>query len=309
MKASRRVTVIAGVLVAGCMLASVALVHHLDQVRTGASLEEVLYIPSPKALKRMSLGYDGLLADVYWTRAVQYFGTKHRVGAKRYDLLAPLLEITTYLDPQLVVAYEYGSNFLAPAPPNGAGMPRRAIDLQEYGIRNNPNEWRLYYELGFIYYMDLKDYAGATEAFARGTRVPNAHPFLRLLAGQMAEHAGDLQTARMMWTATYQTSTETAIRANAAAHLRALQVDEDVTRLEALVASYREQTGHFPASFSELEAAGILRGTPVDPLGHPYKLMPNGRVEVRSPDDFPFIQKGAPPGYVPPEAPKVLPTD
>ena len=309
MKASRRITVITGVLLVAFMMTSVALVHHLDQVRTGATLEEILYIPSPKVLKRMSLGYTGLAADVYWTRAVQYFGNKHHLGARNYDLLAPLLEITTYLDPQLVVAYEYGSNFLAPAPPNGAGMPRRAIDLQEYGIRNNPNEWRLYYQLGFIYYMDLQDYKGATEAFVRGTRVPNAHPFLKLMAGRMAEHAGDLQTARMMWTATYQTTTEQAIKYNAAAHLRALQVDEDVTNLEALTASYKEKTGHFPASFAELEAGGILRGVPVDPLGHPYKLMPNGRVEVHSPDDLPFIAKGTPPGYTPPAAPKILPTD
>jgi tetratricopeptide (TPR) repeat protein len=309
MKASRRITVITGVLLVVCMLASVALVHHLDQVRTGATLEEILYIPSPKALKRMSLGYTGLAADVYWTRAVQYFGNKHHLGAKNYDLLAPLLEITTYLDPQLVVAYEYGSNFLAPAPPNGAGMPQRAIDLEEYGIRNNPNEWRLYYQLGFIYYMDLKDYKGATDAFVRGTKVPNAHPFLKLMAGRMAEHAGDLQTARMMWTATYQSTTEQAIKYNAAAHLRALQVDEDVTNLEALIANHKDKTGHFPASFAELEAVGMLRGVPVDPLGHPYKLMPKGRVEVRSPDDLPFIEKGTPPGYTPPAAPKILPTD
>jgi hypothetical protein len=309
MKASRQITVITGVLLVVCMLGSVALVHHLDQVRTGATLEEILYVPSPKVLKRMSLGYTGLAADVYWTRAVQYFGNKHHLGAKNYDLLAPLLEITTYLDPQLVVAYEYGSNFLAPAPPNGAGMPRRAIDLQEYGIRNNPNEWRLYYQLGFIYYMDLQDYKGATEAFVRGTKVPDAHPFLKLMAGQMAEHAGDLQTARMMWSATYQTTTEQAIKYNAAAHLRALQVDEDVTNLEALIAQYKAKTGHFPAGFAELQTAGVLRGVPVDPLGHPYKLMPNGRVEVRSPDDLPFIEKGTPPGYKPPEAPKILPTD
>ena len=70
-------------------------------------LEEVLYISSPKALKKMSLGYDGLLADIYWTRAVQYFGGKHHEGAHHFNLLAPLLEITTTLDPHLLVAYEY----------------------------------------------------------------------------------------------------------------------------------------------------------------------------------------------------------
>lgn len=309
MKASQQVTVVFSLLLVGCLAGSVLLLRRLDQMRAGATLEEVLYISSPKALKKMSLGYDGLLADVYWTRAVQYFGSKHHEGAHAFDLLAPLLEITTTLDPHLLTAYEYGANFLAPKPPNGGGMPERAIQLQEFGIRNNPNEWRLYYNEGFIRYMDLKDYAGAAEVFARGARVPNAHPFLAALAGKMAEHAGDQQMARMMWSTSYQTTKDNNVHANAAAHLRALQVDEDVTNLEALTGRYQQQTGHFPASFSELQAAGLLRGTPVDPLGHTYKLMPDGRVEVRVPDDLPFIQKGTPPGYVAPVAPKFLPAD
>jgi hypothetical protein len=309
MKASQRITVLFSLLLVGCVTASVLLLRRLDQVRTGATLEEVLYISSPQALKKLSLGYDGLLADIYWTRAVQYFGNKHHDGARRYDLLAPLLEITATLDPHLLVAYEYGANFLAPKPPNGGGMPERAIELEEFGIRNNPDEWRLYYNDGFIHYMELKDYAGAAEVFARGSRVPNAHPFLAILAGKMAEHAGDRQMAGMMWSTTYQSTRDRNVRANAAAHLRALQVDEDVTNLEALTSRYREQTGHFPGSFSDLETAGLVRGAPIDPLGHAYKLTPDGRVEVRVPDDLPFIQKGTPPGYVPPLAPKFLPTD
>ena len=309
MSGSRRVTIVFSILLASCLAASVLLLRRMDQTRTSATLEEVLYISSPKALKRLSLGYDGLLAAIYWTRAVQYFGSKHHSGARRYDLLAPLLEITTALDPHLLVAYEYGANFLAPKPPEGGGMPERAIELEEFGIHNNPNEWRLYYNEGFIRYMELKDYAGAAEVFARGARVPNAHPFLAVLAGSMAEHAGDQQMARMMWSTTYQTTKDSNVRANAAAHLRALQVDEDVTNLEALTGRYQQQTGHFPASFSDLEAAGLLQGTPRDPLGRTYNLMPDGRVEVRTPDDFPFIQKGTPAGYVPPDAPKFLPSD
>jgi hypothetical protein len=309
MKASRQVTIVFSLLLVGCVGGSVLLLRRLDKLRTGATLEEVLYISSPKALKKMSLGYDGLLADIYWTRTVQYFGSKHHDGSKSFNLLAPLLEITTTLDPHLLVAYEYGANFLAPKPPNGGGMPERAIELEEFGIRNNPDEWRLYYNEGFIRYMELKDYAGAAEVFARGSRVPNAHPFLAILAGKMAEHAGDQQMAGMMWSTTYQTSKDNTVRANAVAHLRALQVDEDVARLEALTGRYQQQTGRFPSSFSELQAAGLLHGTPVDPLGHTYKLMPNGRVEVRVPDDLPFIQKGTPAGYVAPVAPKFLPTD
>ena len=129
------------------------------------------------------------------------------------------------------------------------------------------------------------------------------------MAAQMAEHAGDLQTARMMWTTMYQSTHDQSIKANAAAHLRALQVDEDISVLETLVARYRDRTGRSPSSFSDLAAAGFLRGMPVDPVGHPYRLMPDGQVVVRVPDDLPFLKRGVPPGYVPPVKPKLLPTD
>jgi len=309
MSRSRQTTITAGVILVACLSGSALLLHHLDRIRSRATLEEVLYVSSPKALKRLSLGYDGLLADVYWTRAVQYFGNKHHTDAADYHLLAPLLEITTTLDPHLTVAYEFGASFLAPPPPSGGGVPDRAIQLLEYGIRNNPDEWRLYYNLGFVYYMDLKDYSRAADAFARGSRVPNANALLRVLAGRMAEHAGDIATARLMWNAAYQSTRDSSVRANASAHLRAIQVDEDVTHLESLTASYRQRTGHFPSTFTELRSLGMLNQTPVDPLGVPYKLVSGGGIEVREPDKLPFIEKGIPPGYVPPRVPKFLPSD
>jgi hypothetical protein len=183
-------------------------------------------------------------------------------------------------------------------------MPERAVKLAEFGIQNNPQEWRLYYELGFIHYMELKDYPGAAEAFARGAEIPGAHPWMKLLAARMAEHAGDLDTARMMWITTYRNTEDRDIRANALAHLNAIQVDADVTRLEQLVAQYREKNGRTPTNLNDLVSAGLLPGIPVDPTGRPYKLTAEGRIEVRVPDDLPFLEKGTPPGYVPPQMPK-----
>jgi tetratricopeptide (TPR) repeat protein len=309
MKPSRRITIVAGALLIICLAGSVLLLLHIDRERKGATLEEVLYISSPTLLKRMSLGYDGLLADVYWTRAVQYFGDKLTRGSEHFDLLAPLLEITTTLDPHLLVAYEYGSNFLAPKIPGGADQPQRAIKLVEFGIRNNPNQWHLYYDLGFIYYMELGDYPRAEQAFADGAKVPHAHQIMPLMAAKMAEHAGNIQTARLMWVTTYQITRDPMVKSNAVAHLNALQVDEDVTTLEKVVSHYREKTGHLPQKFADLETANMLRGTPVDPLGHTYKLMPDGHVEVRVPDDLPFIEKGIPIGYIPPRKPKLPPVN
>src|SRR5262249_51717092 len=92
-------TAVASVALLFGFAASVFCLRRVDRIRTGSTLQEVLYISSPETLRRVSLGYSGLMADIYWTRAVQYFGSKHHAGGGRYDLLAPLLEITTTLDP------------------------------------------------------------------------------------------------------------------------------------------------------------------------------------------------------------------
>jgi tetratricopeptide (TPR) repeat protein len=299
MNQRRKTTIVAAACLVISLAASAVVLHLSDQSRPQATLDEVLFLSSPKVIERAGLGYDGLMACLYWTRAVQYFGGRHHNDAKSYNLLAPLLEITTHLDPHLLVAYQFGGSFLAPSPPYGAGQPERAIQLMEYGIQNNPNDWHLYYNLGFVYYMQLKDYAKAADTFERGSRIPNAHPFLKVLAAQMAQHAGEFETARELWSATYQTTQDRQIRANAVEHLRALRVDEDVTRLQQAVTRFGERTGRLPTSMSELLSAEGFSRVPVDPDEKPYKLTPEGRVEVRVPDDFPFATKGLPPGYQP----------
>jgi len=304
MTARQRTTVIAGSCLVVSMTACVLLLRHLDRVRPQATIEDVVYISSPKMVKHASLGFDGLMACIYWTRTVQYFGHRHYERAHSYNELAPLLEITTALDPHLLPAYQFGASFLAPQPPNGAGQPDRGIQLMEYGIAHNPDNWRLYYDLGFVYYTELKDYKKASEAFERGSRVPNAHPFLKIMAAQTAQHAGDYMTARMLWSATLESSHVKDIRQNALEHLRAIQVDEDVSHLQEAVSRFGERTGRLPASISELYAAERLPGVPVDPDGNPYTMTPEGRILVQNPDDFPFISKGVPPGYKPSSMPK-----
>src|SRR5437667_198043 len=123
MTGTHAVTKISACLFLALFAGSVFSLREVDAARgTEATLEEVLYLPSGKAVKQLSLGYSSLLADIYWTRAVQYFGGKHRDQSMRYDLLYPLLDITTDLDPQLIEAYQSGSVFLSQPLPEGAGQ-------------------------------------------------------------------------------------------------------------------------------------------------------------------------------------------
>jgi len=299
MTARKRTTIVAALGLVVGMTASMLLLRHIDQIRPRATIADALYISSPKIIRRASLGFDGLMACIYWTRTVQYFGHRHFLRSGSYNELAPLLEITTALDPHMIPAYQFGASFLAPRPPNGAGEPVRAIELMKYGIEHNPDNWRLYYDLGFVYYTELKDYKRAGEVFEEGSKVPDAHPFLKILAAQMAEHGADYSTARMLWTATYESSHESNIRQNALEHLRAIRVDEDVTMLQAAIERFRQNNGRLPTSLWEVAAAEHLRGIPLDPDGNPYELSLDGQVLVAKPDDFPFITKGLPPDYKP----------
>jgi tetratricopeptide (TPR) repeat protein len=290
-------------LLLGALLsASVWLVRAIDRERADEPIQEVLYIPSPKVVKRLSLGYSGLLADIYWTRAVQYFGTKHKAKAKQYMILEPLLDMTTTLDPQLIPAYEFGSVFLAQRPPEGAGDPQAAARLVEKGIRENPDAWRLYYELGYVYWIELKDPAKASETFERGSRVAGAHPWMRVMAAALAAHAGETETATYMWTNILHSTEDKDLRANAINRLRCLRVDSEVKLLQSRVDQYSAQNGRFPSEWQDLIAAGLLRGVPLDPKNYRYDLVA-GRVQVEHPDLFPFITQGLPPGQAPKDVP------
>jgi len=303
-RSAPRVNPVALAILSLSLAGAVGMLRGIDQIRRPSAAQEALYLRSPKVLRRMSLGYTGLLADIYWTRAVQYFGEQHQGGTGDFRLLAPLLEVTTELDPRLLPAYQFGANFLAPKPPAGAGLPGEALSLLKYGVEHNPDQWRLYYNLGFLYYTEFHDYAKAADAFERGAKLPLTNEYMPILAARMAQHAGDFDTARMMWFTTYQSTKEARIRQNAVEHLVALKVDEDVTRLEQLVEKYRTQTGRSPENMSDLEHAGFIHGLPVDPKGHAYKLMSDGRVEVQDPKRLYFITKGLPPGMTQPQPPR-----
>jgi len=277
-----------------CLGSSVLALMKVNDARQQTVLKEAMYIPSARAVKALSLGYTGLMADLYWTRVVQYFGGKHSERAEQYKLLAPLLEITTTLDPHLMPAYEFGSIFLAQQPPEGAGDPQAAAALVRKGIRENPAAWRLYYQLGFIYYLELHDPKTAAEIFLEGSRIAGAMPWMKTMAAHLAQDAGERETARYLWTQIYRDTESPTIRANASKRLIALQVDEEVEKLQGVADRYRRETGVIPASFLQLLQAGYLSRLPVDPTGKPYRLV-DGLVQISSSDLLPFVTRGVPP--------------
>ena len=174
--------------------------------------------------------------------------------------------------------------------------------MVEKGVRENPQAWRLYYDLGYIYWLELKDPAKAAEAFERGSKISGAQVWMQVMAAALEAHAGETETATYMWTNILNSTSDPSLRTNAITRLRCLRVDAEVKILQERVDEFTRQTGRQPAGWEELISSGLLRSLPVDPKGYAYRLV-GGRVEVAQPDLFPFITRGLQPGQRPGDMP------
>jgi len=239
-----------------------------------------LLLRSPSAIKEMSFGYDSLLADIYWTRAVQYYGARFNTKGATYELLWPLLDITTTLDPKLIIAYRFGAIFLSEKGTAGAGRPDLAIELVKRGIAANPDEWHLDLDLGFLYYWRMKDYASAAQSFLAASKKPNAPSWLAITAVRVAQKGGSIETSRIIWSEIYESNRDPKIRERALETLQGLKAEQDEMNLNEAAAEYEKRFGRRPASTNELRSAGLLNGIPVDPLGYPYVFGADGRAAL-----------------------------
>jgi tetratricopeptide (TPR) repeat protein len=244
--------------------------------------ESVLYIRSGDAMRRLALGFSPLLSDVYWVRAVQYYGgTRLSTSTvKRYDLLYPLLDIATSLDPRFNIAYRFGSIFLAETYPGGAGRPDQAILLLEKGFRANPARWHYLQDIGFVYYWWVGDYRKAGEWFTRAAEIPGAPWWLRSLAAMTLAQGGDRESSRRLWQAMYETADNDWMRNSASRRLAQLDALDAIDRLRAAAAEFQARTGTFPPSWDALVRARLIRGVPLDPSGAAFVLDPRGGVTL-----------------------------
>ncbi len=245
--------------------------------RMSAGEDEELLLRSPSVVREMSLGYNSLLADIYWTRAVQYYGNRAGISDAKYDLLWPLLDIATTLDSKLIVAYRFGAIFLSEPAPAGAGRTDLAIELVKRGIAKNPDEWNLNADLGFLYYWRMKDYTNSAAAYLEGSKNPNAPTWLKIMAARITEKGGSLETSRMIWSEIYESTKDKAVRDRAMEMLRGLRAREDEMQLDELAQQYKKNFGNFPGNAAQMVAAGLLRGIPVDPAGYAYVIGPDGK--------------------------------
>lgn len=255
--------------------------HTIDVQRAALYQEQdEIMLRSGRLMKIMSLEYAPLVATVYWTRAVQYYGNKRLHHDLNLESLWPLLDVATSLDPNLIPPYRFGSTFLSEPQPRGAGRPDLAIQLLERGIRANPDQWRLYQDLGYVYYFELKDYSKAADAFREGSKNPKAAIWMKVMAARIAEKGESRETSRFLWTEVYNSTQDAQLKDNARIQLMLLRADDDIEQLNALAAEYERKTGRKPTAMRQLVEVGLLPGEPSDPKGYVYIFDADGKAAL-----------------------------
>ncbi len=289
-KSRQRQTLALAFVVLSGFAAVIALSRWMDGHRPApdAKLEEERLYLTGNTLKRMSLGFNGLVADWYWMRSLQYVGNKmlnhpgevqiDNLGPLDMRLLYPLLDTATTLDPQFLVAYKYGAVVLPTI------NEEQAIKLIRKGMEQNPEDWRLYQHLGYIYWKH-GEYKLSSETYGEGAKKSGAPPWMREMSARMAAEGGSHDTAREIYTRLYEQTDDAKVKDLLARRLMQVDALEELDAINAAFKNFQQRNGRCPNTWreasAELRAARLpngkpLRldasGVPLDPADTPYVL-------------------------------------
>ncbi len=238
-------------------------------------------------LKGYSFGAEGLLADWYWMRSLQYIGKKlvntqqnlnlENLNPLNPRLLYPLLDNATTLDPRFMAAYSYGAMVLP------AIDKKQAIALIEKGIKNNPDQWRLYQHLGYIYWKS-KDYPKAAETYKEGVKIAGSPPFMKSMAAKMTNEGGERETAREIYQQMYNEAQDSKTKESAELRLFELESLDDRDAITASLQASKSATGRCPKTLKEIFPLLLKAKLP---NGRQFRL--DKKDNVIDPTDAPYL--------------------
>lgn len=252
----------------GALLATSTLAGRYADQRQGTSdsmtARELLYLPSPAQARLMSLGFQQLVADWYWVRALQYF-IEPANEINQYRNLADFMDVVVGIDPD----FEYAYKFAGVGIPFDVGRMRyanteRAIGFLERGVQRFPHNWELRLYLGFYLLNFRQDTAGAAEQFAQAAPLPKAPPYLTRFAARLFSASGELDRARTFTEQMLAVTEDPDEQARLRKRLEDIALEARFREVEGLARRFKEDRGRWPYALAELATTHVLPPLPPD---------------------------------------------
>ncbi|MEQ1844147.1 MAG: hypothetical protein ABL983_01050 [Nitrospira sp.] len=212
-----------------------------------------------------SMGYQHVVADLIWLQAIQAMAGQ-KVPEESGRWIYHALDVVTTLDPRFVQAYQAGAIALCTM----VVMPDESNALLEKGIRNNPQEWMLYFLLGINYYFEFHNDAKAAEYIAQAARLPLAPGYLAPFAARLYASAREPQAAIGLLTHMYEQTNDENVKRVLEQRLREVLVERDIQLLETAVAQYVKRNTKPLTRLEELVVSGLISELPREPFGGTY---------------------------------------
>lgn len=250
--------------------ARVAIPQHI------ADSQEVLYLPSGKALNFLSLGYRNTLADLLWFNTINYFG-KHYQTDRNYSWFGHMCDLVTDLDPKAPAVHEFCSAMLSWE----SSQPELAIKILTKAINNKPADYFYYYLRGFTYMHFLNDNQKAHLDFVQAAKFPDANLTVKRLAASTATLYGDPETAMALLSDLVSRATEPNQKKALEDRLKEARYELDCRALEKAIAIYKDKFGSLPKDIEALSSSGIVSKLPLDPFGGKYYFV-SPTAEIKS---------------------------
>lgn len=252
------------------------LIETLDEKYPVKETETFLYLPSGTFLKGAALGYDEVLGDLLWVKAVGYFGG--HVGTDRnYTWLAHLLDVVTTLDPLYQYPYEFGGIVLAAE----AGEVDESIALLKKGMekvsQDDPRYWYFPFFLAYDYMYHKNDYLTAAHYLEQAAKFPQSPSYLPRLVARLYVNADFPEVAVTFLREMIRSTEKQALKDRLKERLYQVIHRANMKRLKLGLDAFYIKFQEYPASIAELVAAGILPGIPVDPRGGTYYISKESR--------------------------------
>lgn len=179
----------------------------------------IAYLPTSEFARMASLGYRELAADLYWFKAVQYYGG-YRLDQNDIELFSHLADLITDLDPHFTGAYRLSAIVITEDLDNFSEAKR----LMEKGLRNNPDDYWLTFEMGFLHYMGGRDYTEAEKYFRLAATLPNDDGSRAArFAADAASKGGNIEASIILWRELAESSNDRYMRELAERYIRKLE--------------------------------------------------------------------------------------
>lgn len=250
-------------------------------------------LPDGATLRVLSLGFDRLVADLFWLRTVYYVGDEHSQAAG-FPAVDRLADLVTDIDPEFRTVYVVMSGAIGGL----KGDPDGAIALLEKGIQH-VDYWKLHFLLGFNYFIERLDYGRAAEQIRLAATKEGGPPYLPLLSARLYAQAGDPETALTFIKARLAETTHKETRDALQKRYWDLWITRDLRAIDDAIEAQVQQEGRPPASVADLVSAGRLEREPLDPRGGHYHIEAG-----RAATDLEYAELKVHPSYPPLKRPR-----